>query len=201
MKLERRTINAPDLTINQTEGTDTEAGLKIRGHAAVFNQLSSNLGGFVEKIMPGAFLESIAKDDIRALWNHDDCMVLGRNTAGTLTLAEDEIGLYVEITPPDTTAGRDALTSIQRRDVTQMSFMFSVPEDGDLWEEIGYQQYVRTIVKATLYEVSPVTFPAYPQTDVDARSLIATAKDAGKIVSASPMTLRKYQLALLEMTR
>lgn len=197
MKVERRTITVPDLGINQAEGTDTEAGLKIRGHAAVFNQLSQNLGGFVEKIAPGAFLDTIAKDDIRALWNHDDSLVLGRNTAGTLTLAEDAQGLYVEITPPDTQVGRDAIISIQRRDVTQMSFGFLVPEDGDMWEEMGYQQYVRTIIKATLFDVSPVTYPAYLQTDLEARSIFASAKDAGKIVACSPLSLRRYQLELL----
>lgn len=199
MKLERRTVNVPDLAINQAEGTDSEAGLKIRGHAAVFNQLSQNLGGFVEKIAPGAFLETIANDDIRALWNHDCNLVLGRNTAGTLTLSEDVTGLYVEIKPPDTQMGRDAVTSIQRRDVTQMSFGFTVPEDGDLWEEMGYGNYVRTIIKATLFDVSPVTYPAYLQTDVDARSIFASAKTAGKIVAATPMSLRRYQLDLLEM--
>ncbi len=199
MKLERRTIIAPDLTINQTEQTDTEAGLKIRGHAAIFNTLSQNLGGFVEKIAPGAFLESIAKDDIRALWNHDDSLVLGRNTAGTLTLVEDEQGLYVEITPPDTQIGKDAVTLIQRKDVTQMSFGFLVPEDGDVWEEMGYQNYVRTIVKATLFDVSPVTFPAYLQTDVEARSIFTEARSAGKITPATPISLRQYQLDLMKM--
>src|SRR5256885_4000345 len=117
MKLERRTIAVPDLTLTQDKGTDGESGIKIRGHAAVFNQLSLDLGGFVEKIAPGAFLETIAQDDIRALWNHCDSLVLGRNKAGTLTLTEDAVGLYVEITPPDTCVGKDALVSIQRKDV------------------------------------------------------------------------------------
>ena len=140
------------------------------GYAAVFDQLSNDLGGFVERIQRGAFAGAI-KGDVRALWQHDSLYVLGRTTNGTLQLAEDDKGLLVEITPPDTQWARDALTSIQRGDVSQMSFGFNVPKGSDTWKREG-KVSVRTLtVVDPLHDVSPVTFPAYPQTSVDIRAI------------------------------
>jgi uncharacterized protein len=140
----------------------------LRGYAAVFDQLSVVLYGmFREKIARGAFASSLA-DDIRALWNHDTNLPLGRTKAGTLKLEEDSHGLRVEIDPPDTQAGRDAVESIKRGDVDQMSFAFDVLEDE--WDQDDQQQLVRTLRKVKLYEVSPVTFPAYTGTSVSARA-------------------------------
>lgn len=139
----------------------------IVGYAAVFNVLSNELWGFREKIAPGAFAASVAEDDIRALWQHDTAHVLGRTKSGTLRLVEDEVGLQVRITPPDTQAGRDALISIGRGDVDAMSFGFRTLDDE--WEEKADGLVVRTLKKAKLYEVSPVTFPAYSATTVGVR--------------------------------
>jgi uncharacterized protein len=140
----------------------------LRGYAAVFDQLSVVLYGmFRERIERGAFAGTIG-DDIRALWNHDSNLPLGRTKAGTLRLAEDSHGLRVEIDPPDTQAGRDAVESIRRGDVDQMSFMFDVLED--TWDQDGDGQLIRTLRKVKLYEVSPVTFPAYQGTSVSARA-------------------------------
>ena len=107
-------------------------------------------------------------DDIRALWNHDTNLPLGRTKAGTLRLDVDSHGLRVEIDPPDTQAGRDAVESIKRGDVDQMSFAFDVLEDE--WDQDDQQQLIRTLRKVKLYEVSPVTFPAYTGTSVSARA-------------------------------
>ena len=140
----------------------------LRGYAAVFDQLSVVLYGmFREKIAKGAFASSLS-DDIRALWNHDTNLPLGRTKAGTLRLEEDSHGLRVEIDPPDTQAGRDAVESIKRGDVDQMSFAFDVLEDE--WDQDDQQQLIRTLRKVKLYEVSPVTFPAYTGTSVSARA-------------------------------
>lgn len=145
------------------------------GYAAVFDQLSNDLGGFVERIQRGAFAGAI-KGDVRALWQHDSSYVLGRTTNGTLQLSEDDKGLLVEITPPDTQWARDAMTSIQRGDVSQMSFGFNVPKGSDLWKREG-KVSVRTLtVVDPLHDVSPVTFPAYPQTNVDIRSIEETLR-------------------------
>ena len=134
---------------------------QISGYAAVFNELSDDLGGFREKIQPGAFSEAIVNDDVRALWNHDSNYVLGRNKAGTLKLSEDEHGLHYVVDLPDTQWAKDLSESIKRGDVTQSSFGFMV--DSDEWSKQDGET-VRTLTKVTLFDVSPVTYPAYPQT-------------------------------------
>lgn len=140
----------------------------ITGYAAVFNALSEDLGGFRERIAPGAFARSIAQNDVRALWDHDPKYVLGRNKAGTLALEEDETGLRVEIDPPDTVWAGDLVRMMQRGDVDQMSFGFYVRDDA--WaEEDGVA--VRTLRDVDLFDVSIVTFPAYPQTSAEARAM------------------------------
>src|ERR1041384_2885453 len=145
---------------------------RIVGHAAVFNQLSEDLGGFREKIAPGAFAETIKNADIRALWNHDPNFPLARTKSGTLKLSEDNTGLAIDAELPETTFARDLLKSIERGDVDQMSFGFSVLLDGQKWamQDGGL---VGTLTNVELFDVSPVTFPAYPQTDVGVRTLAA----------------------------
>ena len=144
----------------------------IRGYAAVFNQLSEDLGGFREQLSTGAFSDAMSNSDVRALVNHDPNMVLGRNKAGTLAMREDAAGLYVEITPPDTQAARDLITSMQRGDINQMSFAFTVAREDQTWTRDGTGPWLRTIKKVSrLYDVSVVTYPAYQQTTAAARAL------------------------------
>ena len=142
----------------------------IEGHAAVFDSLSQDLGfvfPFKERIARGAFKETIGRDDIRALFNHDVNYVLGRNRAGTLELKETPKGLKVRIHPPDTQWARDLAQSIARGDVTQMSFGFAA--EAESWSnENGVD--VRTLDRVRLFDVSPVTFPAYLDTDIAVRS-------------------------------
>jgi len=164
--IEIRTLPIEELRINTIEEKRY-----IEGHAAVFDSWSETLGGmfpFREKVNRGAFEESLEKDDIRALFNHDANFVLGRNRAGTLELREDEKGLYVKIIPPDTQMARDLITSIERGDINQMSFGFSVEEEKCNTED-GID--VRELRKVKLFDVSPVTFPAYPATDVGLRAM------------------------------
>ncbi len=144
---------------------------RIVGHAAVFNQLSENLGGFRETIKPGAFAGAIKSDDVRALFNHNPDFVLGRNRSGTLSLTEDAQGLAIEITPPDTQVARDLLISMERGDINQMSFGFRVKPGGQEWGEGEGGYAVRTLTNLALLDVSLVTYPAYPQTDAAVRSL------------------------------
>ena len=150
------------------EATEKESR-KIVGYAAVFNKDSEDLGGFVERIAPGAFTEAIGTSDVRALFNHDQNLILARNTSGTLELIEDETGLRYEFDAPDTTFGNDLLEMIKRGDVNQSSFGFTVKSE--TWEERNNYVY-RTINKVErLYDVSPVTFPAYPDASVAVRSM------------------------------
>lgn len=145
----------------------------IKGHAAVFDKLSVNLGGFREKISPGAFARTIEKGDVRALWNHNPDYLLGRTKSKTLSLAEDDRGLTIEIDPPNTQYARDFMETIKRGDVDQMSFAFATVKDS--WEHKEGEESIRTLVEVELFDVSPVTFAAYPQTDVKIRSVFTEA--------------------------
>lgn len=153
----------------------SSASPMISGHAALFNSASELLCGcFREVILPGAFTDALATSDVRALFNHNPDNILGRTSAGTLRLKEDDTGLAIEIDPPDTTVGRDLLTSMKRGDIKEMSFGFTIGEDGDEWarDPDGSGNWTRTIRKVErLFDVSPVTYPAYPETDCAVRSL------------------------------
>ena len=145
-----------------------DAAPKIVGYAAVFDSLSRDLGGFREKIMPGAFTRSIKRgDDVAALFGHNPELVLGRLSNGTLRMEEDDHGLRVEIDPPDTTTGRDVVEYIRRGDIDAMSFGFVV--DNESWSNDDDGD-VRTLHAVSIYDVSAVTFPAYPDTTLAVRS-------------------------------
>ena len=140
----------------------------ISGTGIVYNQLSVVIWGmFREQIAPGAFTDSIAKRDVRSLCNHNTDYPLGRTGNGTLRLSEDDAGIQFENDPPATSWGNDAVESIRRGDVTQTSFGFVALDDD--WSLDNNEQLIRTIRKGELWEISPVVFPAYPQTEVGVR--------------------------------
>lgn len=174
---------------------------KIIGHAAVFNQLSDNLGGFRELIKPGAFANALKEDDVRALFNHNPDFILGRSAAGTLSMQEDQLGLAIEISPPDTHTANDVVKSIQRGDINQMSFGFRVRAGGEQWTEDENGDVIRTLTDLKLFDVSPVTFQAYPQTDVATRSLTDyRARQATASNQPTHLTHYKRRLRVLELT-
>lgn len=183
--MERRAFAVDGLDIETRDGKPSV----LVGHAAVFGQLSEDLGGFREQIMPGAFSDAITSDDVRALFNHDPNFVLGRNRAKTLEMSEDTTGLAIRISMPETQTIRDlVLEPIKRGDITQMSFGFSVKPGGQDWATNDDGLRVRTLKKLRLFDVSPVTYPAYPQTDVaqrEMRAFAAALAQAGSI----PMNL------------
>lgn len=158
---EERTAAITGLEVRAGEGETP----RLLGHAALFNVKSVFLYGFREMIEPGAFKASLT-GDIRALFQHDTARVLGRTKAGTLELWEDDQGLAFELQPPNTSDGRDAVVSIERGDIDQMSFGFNVPPGGDSWSEDEDGIPLRTLRTVTLMEISPVTWAAYPQTGV-----------------------------------
>lgn len=178
---ERRYMAVPELRM-------AEDGQTIHGYAAVFNSMSEDLGGFREIIAPGAFSETL-NADVRALWNHDANHVLGRTKSGTLRLYEDQRGLRVEIDAPE--AAGWMLDSMRRGDVDQMSFGFRTRDDE--WKmEDGYP--LRTLRKVDLFDVSVVTFPAYPETDAAVRSLTEFRQEREPVPDRS-LALARLRLA------
>lgn len=139
----------------------------VAGYAAKFGERSENFGDAFLKIFevidPG-FFDRVLNDDVRCLFNHDASKILGR-TPGTLTLRQDRTGLYYACeTEPEITYANDLLHSLGRGDVTQSSFAFRIRPGGDRWVETGDQEVIRYLVKGgceRLYDVSPVTYPAY----------------------------------------
>lgn len=143
----------------------------ITGYAAMFNSQSEDLGGFVEVIRPGAFTKTLANDaDIRCLFNHDESLILGRTKSKTLTVTQDEVGLYFECQLPNTTVARDLYESISRGDVDQCSFGFYCNDDNWIPSADGFS-LLREVIEADVFDVSAVTYPAYQATSVNARSL------------------------------
>ena len=164
-QIERRFVPSSELRLtNNDDGLPT-----IHGYAAVFDKLSVVLWDFREKVAPGAFKRTLAEGaDVRALVDHESARIIGRNKAGTLDLAEDVKGLKADITPPDTTVGRDIVESIRRGDVTGMSFGFVTVKDE--WERGKEGELdIRTLLDVDLFDVSVVTYPAYPDTSVGVR--------------------------------
>jgi HK97 family phage prohead protease len=189
LKLETRILDVE--TFEVREDSD---GMHLEGYAAVFNSRSENLGGFTETIQPGAFRSSLrSRNDIKLLWNHDSGAVLGSTRAGTLSLTEDDKGLRVSATLPNTTHGRDASELIRRGDVTAFSFGFSLPtRGGDSWSDDGTERVLKSV---RLHEVSLVAFPAYPGTAGSAtvRGLDKLAKRANVDADALADALLKLE--------
>jgi len=193
MDIERRFFALEGVTIERRDGEPT----KIRGHAAVFDQLSEDLGGFREQVAPGAFAAAIETDDVRALFNHDPNFILGRNRSKTLRMKEDSRGLAIEIDAPDTQTIRDlVLAPIERGDVSQMSFGFTVRPNGQDWAKNDAGQTIRTLKSLRLFDVSPVVFPAYPQTDVAVRELRAWSDSLTPRVAMNLVRARQQQARL-----
>jgi len=166
----------------------------MRGHAAVVNAWSADLGGFREMITPGAFSECVG-DDVRALINHDPNTVMGRTKSGTLRISEDDGGLAIENDPPDTSYSRDLQISMKRGDIDQMSFAFSIPEGGDSWRRAEDGIWERTITKIKrLFDVSYVTYPAYPDTSCAMRSLGAVKEKEIPKVNSSYLRRLRFEL-------
>jgi hypothetical protein len=190
--MERRTYAHGEI---RAEPAGEDRKPRFAGYAAVFNELSEDLGGFREKILPGAFADAIAGDDVRALFNHDANYVLGRNRAGTLTLREDDHGLAFEIEAPDTQWARDLHVSVERGDVSQCSFGFRVMDD-TWYTEDGEDR--RDLKKVRLFDISIVTYPAYTGTEASARSLDAPEE---RKKERAPLSLYKRKLDLIERSR
>jgi HK97 family phage prohead protease len=164
------------LNVTNFEIRETADGMLFEGYASVFNSRSENLGGFTEFVAPGAFTRSLkSRNDVKLLWNHDAGQVLGSTRAKTMTLVEDERGLKVSATLPNTSLGRDTAELIRTGIIDSMSFGFNVIKDS--WNAEGNE---RTLHSVRLFEVSVVAFPAYAATagSTSVRSVEKLAKRA-----------------------
>ncbi|MUG24761.1 HK97 family phage prohead protease [Paenibacillus macerans] len=161
---EQREIVLPESRpeVRKVDGEPT----KIIGYAVRWEQLSHPIFGmFQEKFKRGAFTKSLINPDVYASWQHDSREVLGR-TPNTLVLIEDDIGLRYEITPPSW--AEKYIETIERGDVRGSSFIFRpIVEE---WDESNPDMPIRSIAEAEIFEVAPVTTPAYPQSSVGIRS-------------------------------
>jgi hypothetical protein len=170
--IQRRRACPADFEVIRADALDAT---KIAGHAAVFD-VKADLGYATESIAAGAFEESLTRgDDVRALFNHDPSLILGRTASKTLELREDNVGLFARISPPDTALGRDIVTLVERGDISQMSFGFYVEEEEARFEKGEKPHY--TITRARLFDVSAVTFPAYVETDLEVERVRAWRSD------------------------
>ena len=163
---EQRIISIDDVELRITDDEQP----KITGYAAKYNSWT-DMGWFRERIKPGAFDDALKESDVRCLKNHDPNLILGRTTNNTLRLNSNSVGLQFDNDMPDTTTGNDTREEIRRGDISGCSFAFTVAED--VWTYFDDDKLdERTIVKiGQLFDVGPVTYPAYPDTSVAARSL------------------------------
>ena len=179
--IERRFFKIKDLKLEKRDDNPVDNPLpKITGYAAVFNKFSVDMG-FREKIAPGAFKAALKISDARALYNHNPDYVLGRQSAGTLKLREDKKGLWMEVTPPNTTYARDLIENISLGNIKEQSFGFTVK--ADKWDELEGETPTRTLLEVgEVFDASVVTYPAYQDTTVALRSL-----EKAKIEIEEPM--------------
>ena len=185
-KIERRTFTVRDVEARQAE----DGTMRLRGYAAVFNEASVPLP-FIETIAPGAFRKTLSETpDVRLLINHEG-LPLARTKNGTLTLTEDDRGLYMDAVIADTSEGRDLYKLVERGDVDQMSFAFRV-----IRQKYNDDRSQRTLTEVSLADgdVSVVTYPAYPTTTVEAREhlkrAIAAIKEGREVTGESLIVIQ-----------
>ena len=193
MPIERRFLKG--LRLEQRDGVKMPT---LRGHAAVFDSEGDG-GWFTEVVRPGAFTRTLREGpDTAALVNHDSNLILGRKSASTLRMSEDTRGLAVEIDLPETTAGRDVAASVERGDLTGMSFSFTTM--ADQWSTKDGKDF-RELLDVDLFDVAVVAFPFYSETDIGIRSAgdDAEARRSRDSVLAAAMGMKaKAQKILAE---
>lgn len=191
----------PDLELREVRPvrTDFETredgdGLHIFGYFAVFDSIYEIAPGETESVAPGAFSRALKENDIRALVNHDTTLVLGRNRAATLSLREDDHGLWgdILINPKD----QDAVNlyeRVKRGDVDQCSFGFPWRADGEITDVRADGSVHWTLTDVDLQEVSACTFPAYRETNIQARSQQHAAIRARELAAWKKRMIKKLR--------
>ncbi len=176
-----------------------EESRTVEGYASVFNSMSEDLG-FREVILPGAFRD-VLDNDVRALYNHDSNYLLARTTSGTLELKEDDKGLYYRFEMPNTSYGNDMLELFRRGDLTQSSFGFTVEKDNWRMEDGQQVRYIERV--GSLFDVSPVVFPAYNQASSGLRSAEPKGEGEAEEARETPTEELNYNLhnALIKLAK
>jgi uncharacterized protein len=198
--LETRTALAGSIRTNESK-------FQISGIAAAYNSLSQNLGGYREKISPGAFSRSLRVGaDVKCLVNHDPSQLLGRTKSGTLVLSDSPEGLRFTVQLDRTNTDHvNTYAAIKRGDMDQCSFAFTVPAGGDTWDDSDGSDpkvmAIRTLRDVDLMDVSAVTYPAYEGTSVGARAAKTAATKSKRFGSHITVEaadgLRKHQCAVI----
>ena len=175
-------------------------GRTVEGYASVFNSMSEDLGGFREIILPGAF-SNVLDNDVRALYNHDSNYLLARTTSGTLELKEDDKGLYYRFEMPNTSYGNDMLELFRRGDLSQSSFGFTVEKDSWRMEEGQHVRYIERV--GSLFDVSPVVYPAYASASSGLRSAEPKGEGEAEEARETPTEELNYNLynALIKLAK
>ena len=185
-------------TIKRAIPSDAEKQSRmVEGYAAVFSSMSKKLGWFTEEIAPDAF-KNCDMSDVVALFNHNTDLVLAR-TPKTLTLSVDERGLKYSFEAPNTTYGNDLLVSLDREDIRTSSFAFDIESEEWTWGENGAPDHRKIISISKLYDVSPVTYEAYPDTDCAKRSAEEAKKEQADKTGIVERQLASAQLDLLRL--
>jgi len=177
-----------------------EGSRTVEGYASVFNSMSEDLGGFREIILPGAFSE-VLDNDVRALYNHDSNYLLARTASGTLELKEDSKGLYYRFEMPNTTYGNDMLELFRRGDLSQSSFGFTVEKDSWKLENGQHVRYIERV--GSLFDVSPVVYPAYTAASSGLRSAEPKGDSAADEARETPAEEVNYNIynALIKLAK
>jgi HK97 family phage prohead protease len=173
---EKRCCEEPHLRMTYENGRPI-----LSGYAVTYGVLSDNplpeTPGIKERILPGAFRESVeGTDDVLFLWQHDSKYIFGRKRSGQLVLKDDGKGVWFENSPPDVGWANDLIVSVKRRDIANMSFSFGVPLGGVSIKREG-QDIVQSVKEGKLFEISLVTFPVYESTSIVARASNALIVD------------------------
>jgi HK97 family phage prohead protease len=193
------------LTSQELRAAGTDKAPRIEGYAAVFGQVA-DIGSFKETVQRGAFKRSLASStEVTMLFNHDESLLLGRRSANTLTVEEDEIGLKFSCSLADTSVARDVYQNLKAGNLRECSFGFCVDTpDGERWEKLTDGSMLRTLVSVKLFDCSVVSFPAYPGTSAAARNIIPAdleqrmtralgTDDAGALIpSGGPVPFQKH---------
>lgn len=197
--LERRTNVLP---LEFRAAADDDGIGRLEGFAAVYGEMSEDLGGFREVIMPGAFDSALDRVDLDvvARVEHSPHGLIGRTSSGTLTLELREAGLWYGLDLPDTQVGRDTRVLVERGDIHQSSFAFHLADDGDRRERQADGSWIRYVERVEqLVDVAPVTFPAYAQTVVEARTLEAIQCDGDRLRRLDEKAVQRQALVMMQV--